>query len=244
MGGGHSKSSSSQEVKQRELSQEEKNLIAAQTRYMQSIQPAVDKLINKSNSSIDDVYRPNWNQAHNEMSNTLNNAGSQIQGLNRYTSQLDQISNGQLPQQYLQNMQTVYNNMYKTSMGAGLNDLASRGVINSSALNSANNQIQKNLSNQMAQDYANNLNQAANLTNNTLGQNLNLINSQVQNANDKYNLNSSTQANSMYLPAQWLALASGVNTSGNNTLNSVGNVYNNASYIATNTNTRSKTGLF
>lgn len=244
MGGGHSSSSSSQEVKQRELSQEEKNLIAAQTRYMQSIQPAVDKLINKSNSSIDDVYRPNWNAAHNDMANTLNNASSQIQGLNRYTSQLDQISNGQLPQQYLQNMQTVYNNMYKTSMGAGLNDLASRGVINSSALNSANNQIQKNLSNQMAQDYANNLNQAANLTNNTLGQNLNLINSQVQNANDKYNLNSSTQANSMYLPAQWLALASGVNTSGNNTLNSVGNVYNNASYIATNTNTRSKTGLF
>lgn len=242
--GGHSKSSSSQEVKQRELSQEEKNLIAAQTRYMQSIQPAVDKLINKSNSSIGNVYQPDWNKAHNEMSNALNNASSQIQGLNRYTSQLDQISNGQLPQQYLQNMQTVYNNMYKTSMGAGLNDLASRGVINSSALNSANNQIQKNLSNQMAQDYANNLNQAANLTNNTLGQNLNLINSQVQNANDKYNLNSSTQANSMYLPAQWLALASGVNTSGNNTLNSVGNVYNNASYIATNTNTRSKTGLF
>lgn len=244
MGGGHSSSSSSQEVKQRELSQEEKNLIAAQTRYMQSIQPAVDKLINKSNSSIDNVYQPNWNQAHNDMANTLNNASSQIQGLNRYTNQLDQISNGQLPQQYLQNMQTMYNNMYKTSMGAGLNDLASRGVINSSALNSANNQIQKNLSNQMAQDYANNLNQAANLTNNTLGQNLNLINSQVQNANDKYNLNSSTQANSMYLPAQWLALASGVNTSGNNTLNSVGNVYNNASYIATNTNTRSKTGLF
>lgn len=242
--GGHSKSSSSQEVKQRELSQEEKNLIAAQTRYMQSIQPAVDKLINKSNSSIDNVYQPNWNAAHNDMANTLNNASSQIQGLNKYTNQLDQISNGQLPQQYLQNMQTVYNNMYKTSMGAGLNDLASRGVINSSALNSANNQIQKNLSNQMAQDYANNLNQAANLTNNTLGQNLNLINSQVQNANDKYNLNSSTQANSMYLPAQWLALASGVNTSGNNTLNSVGNVYNNASYIATNTNTRSKSGLF
>lgn len=244
MGGGHSRSSSSQEVKQRELSQEEKNLIAAQTRYMQSIQPAVDKLINKSNSSIDNVYQPNWNAAHNDMANTLNNASSQIQGLNRYTNQLDQITNGQLPQQYLQNMQMVYNNMYKTSMGAGLNDLASRGVINSSALNSANNQIQKNLSNQMAQDYANNLNQAANLTNNTLGQNLNLINSQVQNANDKYNLNSSTQANSMYLPAQWLALASGVNTSGNNTLNSVGNVYNNASYIATNTNTRSKTGLF
>lgn len=244
MGGGHSSSSSSQEVKQRELSQEEKNLIAAQTRYMQSIQPAVDKLINKSNSSIDDVYRPNWNQAHNDMANTLNNASSQIQGLNKYTNQLDQISNGQLPQQYLQNMQTVYNNMYKTSMGAGLNDLASRGVINSSALNSANNQIQKNLSNQMAKDYANNLNQAANLTNNALGQNLNLINSQVQNANDKYNLNSSTQANSMYLPAQWLALASGVNTSGNNTLNSVGNVYNNASYIATNTNTHSKRGFF
>ncbi len=244
MGGGHSSSSSSQEVKQRELSQEEKNLIAAQTRYMQSIQPAVDKLINKSNSSIGNVYQPDWNKAHNEMSNALNNASSQIQGLNRYTSQLDQISNGQLPQQYLQNMQTVYNNMYKTSMGAGLNDLASRGVINSSALNNATNQIQKNLSNQMAQDYANNLNQAANLTNNTLGQNLNLINSQVQNANDKYNLNSSTQANSMYLPAQWLALASGVNTSGNNTLNSVGNVYNNASYIATNTNTRSKSGLF
>ena len=124
MGGGHSSSSSSQEVKQRELSKEEKELIAAQTRYMQSIQPAVDKLINKSNSSIDNVYQPNWNAAHNDMANTLNNATSQIQGLNRYTNQLDQISNGQLPQQYLQNMQTVYNNMYKTSMGAGLNDLA------------------------------------------------------------------------------------------------------------------------
>ena len=244
MGGGHSKSSSSQEVKQRELSQEEKDLIAAQTRYMQSIQPAVDKLINRSNNSIGDVYRPDWNAAHNQMANALNNAGSQIQGLNKYTNQLENISNGELPTQYLQNMQQVYNDMYKTSMGAGLNNLASRGVINSSALNSATNQIQKNLSNQMAHDYANNLNQAANLTNNTLGQNLNLINSQVQNANDKYNINSSTQANSMYLPAQWLALASGVNTSGNNTLNSVGNVYNNASYIATRTNTQAKPGLF
>lgn len=244
MGGGHSSSSSSQEVKQRELSQEEKDLIAAQTKYMQSIQPAVDKLVSKSDSSIDNVYQPDWTQAHNEMSSALNNATSQIQGLNKYTNQLDSISNGELPQSYLQNMQTVYNNMYKTSMGAGLNDLASRGVINSSALNSATNQIQKNLASQMAQDYSNNLSQAANLTSNSLQQNLNLINSQVQNANDKYNLNSSTQANSMYLPSQWLALASGVNTSGNNTLNSVGNVYNNASYIATNTNTTSKTGLF
>lgn len=241
--GGHSSSSTSQEVKQRELSQEEKDLIAAQTRYMNSIQPAVDKLINRSNSSIDNVYAPDWNKAHNEMSSALNNATSQIQGLNKYTNQLDSIANGELPQSYLQNMQTVYNNMYKTSMGAGLNDLASRGVINSSALNNATNQIQKNLTNQMAQDYSNNLNQAANLTNNSLSQNLNLINSQVQNANDKYNLNSSTQANSMYLPSQWLALASGVNTSGNNTLNSVGNVYNNASYIATKTNTRSSSGF-
>lgn len=244
MGGGHSSSTSSQEVKQRELSQEEKDLIAAQTRYMQSIQPAVDKLVQKSNSSIDNVYQPNWTQAHNEMSSALNNATNQIQGLSKYTDQLNSISNGELPQSYLQNMQTVYNNMYKSSMGSGLNDLASRGVINSSALNNATNQIQKNLTNQMAQDYSNNLSQAANLTNNALSQNLNLINSQVQNANDKYNLNSSTQANSMYLPSQWLALASGVNASGNNTLNSVGNVYNNASYISTTTNTRSKTGLF
>lgn len=244
MGGGHSSSTSSQEVKQRELSQEEKDLIAAQTRYMQSIQPAVDKLVQKSNNSIDNVYQPNWTQAHNEMSSALNNATNQIQGLSKYTDQLNSISNGELPQSYLQNMQTVYNNMYKSSMGSGLNDLASRGVINSSALNNATNQIQKNLTNQMAQDYSNNLSQAANLTNNALSQNLNLINSQVQNANDKYNLNSSTQANSMYLPSQWLALASGVNASGNNTLNSVGNVYNNASYISTTTNTRSKTGLF
>lgn len=241
--GGHSSSSTTQEVKQRELSKEEKELIAAQTRYMNSIQPAVDKLINRSTSSIDNVYTPDWNKAHNEMSSALNNATSQIQGLNKYTNQLDSISNGELPQSYLQNMQTVYNNMYKTSMGAGLNDLASRGVINSSALNNATNQIQKNLTNQMAQDYSNNLNQAANLTNNALSQNLNLINSQVQNANDKYNLNSSTQANSMYLPSQWFALASGVNTSGNNTLNSVGNVYNNASYISTNTNTSSRSGF-
>lgn len=244
MGGGHSSSTSSQEVKQRELSQEEKDLIAAQTRYMQSIQPAVDKLVQKSNSSIDNVYQPDWTQAHNEMSSALNNATNQIQGLSKYTDQLNSISNGELPQSYLQNMQTVYNNMYKSSMGSGLNDLASRGVINSSALNNATNQIQKNLTSQMAQDYSNNLSQAANLTNNALSQNLNLINSQVQNANDKYNLNSSTQANSMYLPSQWLALASGVNASGNNTLNSVGNVYNNASYISTTTNTRSKTGLF
>lgn len=244
MGGGHSSSTSSQEVKQRELSQEEKDLIAAQTRYMQSIQPAVDKLVQKSNNSIDNVYQPDWTQAHNEMSSALNNATNQIQGLSKYTDQLNSISNGELPQSYLQNMQTVYNNMYKSSMGSGLNDLASRGVINSSALNNATNQIQKNLTNQMAQDYSNNLSQAANLTNNALSQNLNLINSQVQNANDKYNLNSSTQANSMYLPSQWLALASGVNASGNNTLNSVGNVYNNASYISTTTNTRSKTGLF
>ena len=60
---------------------------------MQSIQPAVDKLIDKSNNSIDNVYQPDWTAAHNNMSNALNNASSQINGLNKYTNQLGQISN-------------------------------------------------------------------------------------------------------------------------------------------------------
>lgn len=263
--GGKSRTRSEQHVESRQLSPEEKQLIAAQVRYMDKIQPAVDALIDKGTSALGSVYTPNWQEENQRMQGALDEANAGIRGLNTYTNQmdalsqkyapqLDSIARGELPQQYLNNMQTTYQNLYKQTMGNSLADLASRGVIGGSALNNATNNIQKNLTNQMAQDYSRNLQTAAGLAQgslttqqsalgNTMQAKQGLINAQVGNANDRYNLTSTTQQNSWYAPNQAIGLATSQNTAGNNTLNSVGNVHNNASFIKTTTNSTTKRGL-
>jgi len=67
------------------------------------------------------------------------------------------LANGQLPQSYLNNMQSVLNNSVKTAMGSSLNSLAANGVLNSSITNTTMNDISKNATNTMAENYLNNI---------------------------------------------------------------------------------------
>lgn len=206
----------------------------------------------------------------NRIDNISDTEAQQMQGLQKYQDQLDTISNGNLPQSYLNAMNQTYNQLYKTSMGNSLSNLASRGIINSSTLNNSINQIQKNLSNQMANDFRTNLDNASQLTTNAMNQRYNtihntaanqisnlqaanslkangmtnafnmgntLIGNQKKNAEDRYNSFATTQQNSTYLPNQYLQMANANSTANNNAINTVSNVYDNASWIKTVSNT-------
>ena len=54
MGGGSS-------YHERPLSNEEKQMYAQQTKYMQTIQPAIEKMVSTGLNNLNDVYTPDWN---------------------------------------------------------------------------------------------------------------------------------------------------------------------------------------
>lgn len=102
--------------------------------------------------------------------------------------ELGGLQNGELPTNYLNNMTDAINTAMKNTIGDTMNSLAQRGVLNSSVTNTAMNDIEKNVSDTLAQQYLNNINtleglaqnkfqDAITATNETAG----LVNQQYQN---------------------------------------------------------------
>ena len=102
--------------------------------------------------------------------NNLNSdAQNQIAGAQ---AGIGNLTNGQLPSNYLQNMTDSVKTGVTNTVGSNINDLGNRGVLNSSVTNKALNDISSNVSDTMAKSYTGNIN--------TLG---NLYNNQISNAN-------------------------------------------------------------
>ena len=80
-----------------------------------------------------------------------------------YASQISGLQNGILPQSYLDNMSDAIRSGVTNTVGQNINDLGNRGVLNSSVTGQAMNDIEKNVSNTMAQQYNNNISQLSNL---------------------------------------------------------------------------------
>ena len=78
------------------------------------------------------------------------------------------LTNGQLPSSYLQNMTDAVKTGVTNTVGSNINDLANRGVLNSSVTNKALNDISSNVSDTMAKSYNNNINTLGNLYNNQI----------------------------------------------------------------------------
>ena len=88
--------------------------------------------------------------------NKLNNvAQQQIAGAN---AGYNALAKGELPAAYTDNMTKAIQSSVKNSFGQVLNDVANRGVINSSVTNQGLNDISKNASDSVAQNYLNNVN--------------------------------------------------------------------------------------
>lgn len=147
--------SSKTTVNERQLTPEERNLIALQSRYIDSIQPSIDALVNYGTNQIGNVVTPDWQKLYDD----------QTAEIQQISNEFIPISQGVLPDVFANEKQNYYYRMYENTMGKNLADLAQRGVVDSSRFNTTTNDMQKNFTAQMSQDYDKNLRTSAALMN-------------------------------------------------------------------------------
>lgn len=144
-------------------SEYELQLQKAQVKYADAIAPNAlwlnDVARNILENSIGAV-QVDFNGLNNQQQQTIQNAQ---QGLNN-------LAAGQLPQEYLNNMLRTVKSGVQQSYGTLLNDAAKNGVINSSVMTQGLNDIDKNVSDTMANSFTNNIGTLQNLYDNQINQ--------------------------------------------------------------------------
>ena len=149
-GGGGSSSSSY------EPSEQEKQIMNYMAQNAEQAQTGIGSLLGQFNTGVQsDTFK-----------NLLNNSLNQVQSGQNLTSQLTQ---GKLPTAYTDNMTNTIKTGVNNTVGSAINSLGNRGVLNSSVTNKAMNDIEKNVSDTMAQQYSNNIGQLAGLANQQIG---------------------------------------------------------------------------
>ena len=149
--GGGSSSSSSYQPSEQEL-----QIMKYMAKNAEQAQTGIGSLLGQFNTGVQsDTFK-----------NLLNNSLNQVQSGQNLTSQLTQ---GKLPTAYTDNMTNAIKTGVNNTVGAAVNSLGNRGVLNSSVTNKAMNDIEKNVSDTMAQQYSNNIGQLAGLANQQIG---------------------------------------------------------------------------
>lgn len=141
------------EFHERQLTPEERQLIALQGRYIDSIQPSIDALVKYGTDNIGKIVTPDWQKLYND----------QTAEMQQIKNEFTPLSRGILPDVFANAKQNYFNRMYENTMGKNLANLAQRGVVDSSRFNTTTNDVQKNFAAQMSQDYDKNLQTAAGL---------------------------------------------------------------------------------
>lgn len=133
-----------------QMSPEERALLDKQLQYQDAFYPNVIRLNDDAGKLLWDSYGDV--QADYD---TLNQQAQQQvasgQGL------INGLAQGNLPQPYLDNMTDAVNTGVQRTVGNLVNGLGNRGVLNSSVTNQAMNDISKNVSDTMAQNYLGNV---------------------------------------------------------------------------------------
>ena len=149
--GGGGSSSSSYEPSEQEL-----QIMNYMAQNAEQAQTGIGSLLGQFNTGVQsDTFK-----------NLLNNSLNQVQSGQNLTSQLTQ---GKLPTAYTDNMTNAIKTGVNNTIGAAVNILGNRGVLNSSVANKAMNDIENNVSDTMAQQYSNNIGQLAGLANQQIG---------------------------------------------------------------------------
>lgn len=204
--GGKSKTT----YKQRPLSNEEKQLYAQQVQYMQTIQPAIDALVNKGMANMSKVYDPDWGTVYDTYSKNIQDI------LDRQNNLLE----GNLPDAWQNARTNYYNRLYENTMGQGLAQMAKNGVIGSSRMSTATNDWQKNLSAQISKDYTSDVNLYNNL--------LNTRESWLQNG---FNTQAATAEQSRKGVTDYLGAATGAQQGNTSALSAISNNQNSRGYL-------------
>lgn len=119
--------------------------------YAEKIMPNALKL----NTSAEDMFFDSLGDMQVDYKKLLAEATGQSTAAQKGVANLTQ---GELPQAYLDNMQQVLNSSVENSLGNAVNNLAQKGVLSSSVGNNAINNISANAANTVAAQYLNNLN--------------------------------------------------------------------------------------
>lgn len=152
-------------------SEEEKALMAQQGEFTKYIMPNAMSL----NDSAANMFFDSLGDMQVDYKSLLDNANALTAGAQQ--GYMD-LANGILPDTYTQNMTNAIQSGVQNTMGSALDSLASRGVLNSSVTNKAMNDISKNVSDTMAQQYINNVG----LLGDIYGNQLNSAGAQMANA--------------------------------------------------------------
>ena len=116
--------------------------------------------------------------------------------------ELGDLQNGIIPQTYQDNMSDAIRTAYKNTLGSNLNDLAQRGVLNSSVTNAAINDLQKNLTDTMAQNYLQNIGTLESLAQNKFQDAITASSETAGLANQQYQNNMNDLANRLNITNQ------------------------------------------
>lgn len=131
-------------------SPEERELLAKQLEYQNAFYPNVIRLNDDAGNLLWDSYgdvQADYDALNNQAQQQIASGQGYISGL----------ANGELPQQYLQNMTDAVQSGVQNTLGNAVNSLGQRGVLNSSVTNQAMNDMSKNVSNAMAENYLGNV---------------------------------------------------------------------------------------
>lgn len=201
-----------------QMSPEEKALLAQQKQYLDLIFPNMVKL----NDRAGDILWNSFADTQYDFNNANQNAQSQIASAQQG---LGQLTNGQLPQAFIDNSTQAVQSGVQNSVGSLLNNLGNKGVVNSSIMNQGMNDISQNVSNALSQNYTNNLQ--------TLGS---LYNDQVTNAGQGITTAAAAQEGAIAIPKQMWQVSLGMDSANTGTLGSI------AGKLGTTTTTQKTSG--
>ena len=142
-------------------SEEERALLAQQLELQNSFYPNAIKLNETAGNVLWDSYgtvQADYDKMNTEAQNQIANAQGIVSGLQQ----------GVLPQEYIDNMTNAIQSGVQNTVGNAINSLGGRGVLNSSVTNKALGDISQNVSDTMAQQYANNIATQSQLANQQL----------------------------------------------------------------------------
>lgn len=192
-GGGKGGGSQTTNNNYRPLTSDELRMQKASADYAEAIQPSAYNLFQRSMGMLgqpgtDTTVNPNYNSLYNKQASSTA-ANTQAQ---------NNISNGLLPQSFIDNRNAQAQSYAKSSMGNLLSNMNSRGVVNSSVMGSGMDSINKNLAETFQNSYTNDLNTASGL----VSKNQEYANMPIQQANQ-------AQSASYQMPLQLFGAATG-----------------------------------
>lgn len=144
------KGGSSTTVQSYQPTAEERKLMGLSADYAEYVMPNAQKL----NDSAANLFFQSLGDTQVDYKTLLEQTQQQTSAAQQGVADLTQ---GKLPDGYVQNMTDAISSGVENTMGNALNSLAGRGVLSSSVTTQAMNDISKNVSDTMAQQYLNNI---------------------------------------------------------------------------------------